>query len=46
MALALRAAFGVRVCILQTQSRSDIRDPVTLHFDALHESHWVPLSPG
>ena len=28
--------------ILQTQSRSDIRDLTPLHFNAWRESHWVP----
>jgi len=28
------------------ESRSDIRDPVPLHFSALRESHWVPAFAG
>jgi len=34
LALALRAAVAFAFAILQTQSRSDIRDPVTsMHYD-------------
>jgi hypothetical protein len=34
--------------ILQTQSRSDIRDPAALRFITLQKSHWVPalLAPS
>jgi len=32
--------------ILQTQSGSDIRDPVTLSFDASLERHWIPAFAG
>src|SRR5690348_6864939 len=28
------------------ESRSDIRDPATLRFVVLHESHWVPAFAG
>jgi hypothetical protein len=28
------------------ESRSDIRDPATLHFGALRESHWFPAFAG
>ena len=28
------------------ESRSDVRDPATLHFGALCKSHWVPAFAG
>jgi len=32
--------------ILQTQSRSDIRNPASFGFNNLHQGHWIPAFAG
>ena len=46
MVLARHHTKETLILLVIPESRSDIRDPVPLHFNQLRKSHWVPAFAG